>query len=71
MNYDAQKLEELRRRYPKGTRICLQEMSGEPQMPSGLCGVVNHVDDIGQIHVNWENGSSLALTAYIDRFTRM
>jgi len=36
-------------------------MNGETQMPFGLEGEVTHVDDIGQIHVNWDNGSTLAL----------
>jgi len=56
-----QKVELLRLAYPKGTKIRLCEMVGEPQMPYGLEGTVHHIDDIGQIHVNWENGSSLAL----------
>ena len=30
--------------------------------------VVDHVDDIGQIHMKWENGSSLALNVEEDRF---
>jgi hypothetical protein len=29
-------------------------------MPEGLKGVVQHVDDAGGIHINWENGSTLA-----------
>jgi len=56
-----QKTDLLRKAYTKGTRIRLYEMVGEPQMPYGLEGTVHHVDDAGQIHVNWDNGSSLAL----------
>ena len=51
----------LREMYPKGTKVKLLRMEGEGQMPSGLIGVVKFVDDAGQIHVAWENGSSLAL----------
>ena len=43
-------------------------MEGEADMPSGLAGTVQFVDDIGQIHVQWENGRSLALNAETDRF---
>lgn len=50
---------EIRELYPAGTQIILEEMSGESQMPYGLKGTVDFVDDIGQIHMNWENGSSL------------
>lgn len=57
----AQKVELLRKAYTKGTRIKLYRMKGEDQMPYGLEGTITNVDDIGQIHVNWDNGSSLAL----------
>lgn len=67
---DRNKVEMLRKRYPKGTRLCLDNMEGEPQMPPGLKGRVSFVDDAGQIHVQWENGSTLALTE-IDSFHRV
>lgn len=51
----------MRRRYPPGTEVTLNSMEGESHMPPGLKGKVDMVDDAGQIHVNWENGSSLAL----------
>lgn len=37
-------------------------------MPSGLTGTVEFIDDAKQIHVRWENGSSLALIPKIDKF---
>ena len=43
-------------------------MKNEPQMPSGLIGIVEFIDDAKQIHVLWENGSSLALIPEIDIF---
>lgn len=64
-------VEKIRERYPKGTKIILYSMQGEPQMKKGLKGTVDHVDDIGQIHVVWENGSSLALIVGLDKFERM
>ena len=54
------KLKEIREMYPEGTQIVLTEMAGESQMPYGLKGTVKFVDDAGQIHMSWENGSSLA-----------
>ena len=39
--------------------------------PSGTVGEVMFVDDIGQIHVKWENGSSLALNVKLDSFSRI
>lgn len=60
--------EELERKYPAGTRICLIRMKGEPQMACGLRGEVQFVDDACQIHMKWKNGSSLALNIDLDTF---
>ncbi len=37
-------------------------------VPSGTCGTVMAIDSIGQIHVSWDNGSSLALNPKFDKF---
>ena len=65
---EREDIEMMRERYTPGTEIVLHEMSGEPRMRDGLKGTVTGVDDAGQIHVRWENGSSLALNAEEDRF---
>lgn len=64
-------VEKLREMYPEGTKIILQEMQGESQMAKGLKGTVTHVDDTGQIHMRWENGSSLALNVEVDTFKKI
>lgn len=58
----------LREKFKKGTRIKLIEMFNEPQMSHGLIGTVSYVDDAGQVHVNWSNGSTLALNVDLDDF---
>lgn len=40
-------------------------------MPYGLKGTVKFVDDAGQIHMSWENGSSLALNIHEDTFEKV
>ena len=40
-------------------------------MAKGLKGTVTHVDDAGQIHMKWENGSSLALNVGVDTFKKV
>lgn len=65
------KLKEIREMYPEGTQIVLTEMAGESQMPYGLKGTVKFVDDAGQIHMKWENGSSLALNINEDTFEKV
>ena len=64
-------VEKIREMYPEGTQIILQEMRGESQMPYGLKGTVKFVDDAGQIHMRWENGSSLALNIDEDSFEKV
>ena len=58
----------LKEKYSKGTPIRLYNMAGETSVPPGSKGIVDHVDDIGQIHMKWENGSCLALNVEEDRF---
>ena len=57
-----EELEALRKKYPEGCRVELVRMD-DPyrEMPPGLKGVVTGVDDSGSVHVDWQNGSSLAV----------
>ena len=63
-----QELEQLRKRYPTGTKIRLIAMTDPQAPPPGTLGKVQFVDDIGDIHVAWQNGSSLALIPGVDAF---
>lgn len=58
---------EIRKRYPRGTLVKCIEMMGEPQMENKE-GIIQYVDDAGQIHVAWDNGSGLALIPEADKF---
>lgn len=62
-------LENLRKQYPVGTKIQLISMRDEkyPILP-GTIGVVTHIDDMGSIHMKWQNGSFLALIPEVDSF---
>ena len=68
---NKRQLELLRERYPQGTTVCLDAMVGERQMESGMKGKVSFVDDAGQIQVEWDNGSGLALIPGVDRFHKI
>lgn len=62
-------VEELRKKYPVGTRVELVSMD-DIQAPSiGKKGTVRGVDDIGSIMVSWDNGSSLSV-AYGEDYCR-
>lgn len=64
----SDEIERLRNIYKPGIKVRLIHMEGEPQMSKGLEGTIDYVDDAPQIHVNWENGSSLALIPEVDKF---
>ena len=62
----------LRECYPAGTRIRLDYMD-DPYAPveAGTEGTVVCVDDAGSIHMDWDNGRSLALIAGVDLFHKI
>lgn len=62
-------IDELRRKYPAGTRIRLDSMEDPQAIQSGSTGAVDFVDDAGQIHMKWDNGRSLAIIPGVDQFT--
>lgn len=52
-------VEELRRRYPAGTRVELIKMDDMQAPPEGTHGTVTGVDDSGSLLMRWDTGSSL------------
>ena len=65
-------VEGLRARYPEGARVELIEMNDPYRdMPPGLRGTVVAVDDIGTVHIAWDNGSSLGAAYGVDRIRRI
>ena len=64
----SDEIKRLRNIYKPGIKVRLIHMEGEPQMTEGLEGAIDYIDDAPQIHVNWENGSSLALIPEVDKF---
>lgn len=71
MHLRPEVLKQLREEYPKGTRVELIEMN-DPyrEMPPGLKGTVQMVDDAGGIQINWDNGSTLAAIHGFDRIRK-
>ncbi|GHU48806.1 hypothetical protein FACS1894127_0260 [Clostridia bacterium] len=50
----------IRKQYPHGVRVELVSMNDPyTKLKSGDLGTVNHVDDIGTVFVDWDNGSGL------------
>lgn len=58
--------------YPPGTRVMLLHMN-DPYSPveEGIRGTVKVVDDAGQLHMQWDNGRTLALVPGEDSFRKL
>ena len=65
------RVEHLRKQYPKGTKIELLEMDDVQAPPIGTVGTVYGVDDLGSLLVRWENGSSLSVIDGVDRVKKI
>lgn len=63
-----EQVKRIREQYPVGTRIELDGMDNERDMPLGLKGTIKYVDDAGQLGMVWDSGRSLSLIPGVDRF---
>lgn len=52
----------------KGRRVKLIKMDDIQGVPPGTRGIVTDIDDMGTIHVQWDNGSSLGLIPGVDEY---
>ncbi|UJF20224.1 DUF4314 domain-containing protein (plasmid) [Vibrio sp. SS-MA-C1-2] len=57
----------VHRLYKQGRRVRLIYMHDEKLSPN-LLGTILHVDDVGTIHVAWDNGATLGLIQDKDLF---
>lgn len=64
-------IESLRAGFPQGCRVELVRMDDPQAPPIGTQGTVIGVDDIGTIHVSWDNGSGLGVTYGEDECVRV
>ena len=72
MKYNERFVNDIKHKYPAGTRIVLDRMGNDPHpIPSGTKGTVIHVDDIGTVHCSFENGRQLGLVPGEDSFHKL
>ena len=69
---DKKTVERLRRKFPVGCRVVLDEMDDPyTKIPVGTQAVVTGVDDAGNVQCIWDCGSSLSLAYGADRAHRV
>ena len=61
-------IKSLKEKYPEGTKIRLVCMDDFQAVPPNTIGAVKKVDDMGTIHVLWDNGSTLGVIEGVDSF---
>lgn len=66
---NRKQLESIKQLYTAGKRIRLIYINDQTaRLKEGELGTIRKVDDIGQIHVNWDCGSTIALHYKEDDF---
>ena len=60
-NLRRETIKHLRKGFPRGCRVELLQMDDPQAPPIGTLGTVIGVDDLGTIHVNWDNASGLGV----------
>lgn len=72
MFLDEEIVNDIKEKYPEGTRIVLDYMGEDPHpIEPGTRGTVRHVDDIGTVHVDFDNGRRLGLVPGEDSFHKL
>ena len=68
---DRDTVEWVRKEYPVGTRVILENMEDVQAPPAGSMGTVCGVDDTGSLLMCWDNGSGLNVVYSEDRVKKM
>ena len=72
MAMSSGRIEFYKEHYPRGTRVQLDSMGDDPcPVESGTKGTVVAVDDIGTLHVEFDNGRSLGICPEVDSFHKI
>ena len=61
----------IRQSYPVGCRVVVECMNDPRPIEPGTMGTVRHVDDIGTIHCDFDNGRRLGLIVGEDIFYKV
>lgn len=59
--YNKEEVSGLKSKYQEGTRVsCISMVSDQHLIPVGMEGTVEEVDDLGSVHIKWDNNLSIA-----------
>ena len=71
MNF-TDKIANIKANYPPGTRIQLDHMDDPfAPIPDGITRTVLFVDDMGTLHMQWDNGRDLGVCPEVDTFHKI
>ena len=66
------RIEVYKEHYPRGTRVQLDQMGDDPcPVSEGTKVTVVAVDDIGSLHVEFDNGRALGICPEVDSFHKI
>jgi hypothetical protein len=68
---DRETVERVKKEYPAGTRVILQQMEDPQAPPVGTMGTILGVDDTASLLTKWDNGSGLNVVYGVDRVKKM
>lgn len=69
---EKMRINRIKETYPKGTRFELINMNDPfALVEAGTRGTVDTVDDIGTVHLHWDNGRTLGLVPGEDSFRKL
>ena len=63
-----EEIKQIKEKYTIGTKVKLIKMYDMHEVPVGTKGIIEFIDDIGTLHIKWENGSTLGLVVGVDEF---
>jgi hypothetical protein len=66
--HTKEEIKYIKEKYKVGSEIELIKMYDFQAPAPGTKGIIDHIDDIGTLHVKWENGSALGLVVGTDEF---
>ena len=67
--YSERDIRFIKKKYSEGTRIELIKMYDYLKpVPTGTKGTIDKVDDLGTVHMKWDNGSNMPLIVGVDEF---